>query len=124
MLYAANPDLDSEAVRRHLKATGFSDGLAAVFAPDVLVHAGFARGGADVAEARRGIVQLIERFRQADWRAQRDEAERAYGDDPTEENWSRLQQSMLTLHQHHSDAGAPDRREHETMTQAEMHSEG
>ncbi len=107
LLYAANPDLDSEAVRRHLKATGFSDGLAAVFAPDVLVHAGFARGGADVAAARGGILQLIERFRQADWRAQRDEAERAYGDDPTEENWSRLQQSMLTLHQHHSEADAP-----------------
>jgi len=117
LLYAATPDLDSEAVRRHLKATGYSDALAAIFAPDVLVHAGFARGDSGVEAARRGVLQLIDRLRETDWRAQLDEAERAYADDPTEQNWTRLQQSMLTLHRQHREAeAAPDRRPREAMT--------
>ena len=117
LLYAATPDLDTEAVQRHLKATGYSDALAAIFAPDVLVHAGFAKGDAGAEAARRGVLQLIDRLRETDWRAQLDEAERAYADDPTEQNWSRLQQSMLTLHRQHREAdAAPDRRGHERLT--------
>jgi hypothetical protein len=70
--------------------------LGAVLAPDVYVHAGFARSEAEARIAREGFDQVVYRLHEPERRAQRVEAERAYAEDPTEENWTRLRTSMLS----------------------------
>ncbi len=115
-LYAATPDLDTDSVRRHLKEAGCGEALDAVFAPDARIHAvsrvtfdnaaggsgelagsgtGAGLGAGDDtnavrAAARAGIIELIQGIRMA-------EAQRRYRDDPSEENFTRLQECRATM---------------------------
>ncbi|MCK4869050.1 MAG: DNA primase, partial [Alphaproteobacteria bacterium] len=56
---AANPDLDSETLKRHLSQEGFVTLMGALCADDVLVHAAFARRGASVEAARIGLREVL-----------------------------------------------------------------
>ena len=56
---AANPDLDSEALKRHLSQEGFATLIGALCADGVLVHAAFARRGASVEAARIGLREVL-----------------------------------------------------------------
>jgi hypothetical protein len=56
---AANPDLDSETLNRHLSHEGFTALTGALCADDVLVHAAFARRGASVDTARIGLQEVL-----------------------------------------------------------------
>jgi DNA primase len=96
LLCSAAPDLESDALKSQLRDRGYSDTLGAVLAPDVYVHAGFARSGAEARVAREGFDQVVYRLHEPERQAQRVEAERAYAEDPTEENWTRLRTSMLS----------------------------
>lgn len=103
-LYAAAPDLDSDSARRHLKDVGCGAALEAAFAPDATIHAvsrvhiedgsgGDAESGETIGKddrsARAGVIELIQGIRLA-------EAQRRYRDDPSEENFARLQECRAT----------------------------
>jgi hypothetical protein len=85
-------------VNYHLREAGLGSQLDSVLAADVYVHAGFARVESDIEAARLGVAEMIEGLQEEGWRAELVEAERAYSEDPTAENWSRLQQCMVTAH--------------------------
>jgi DNA primase len=109
LLYGSAPDLEIEALRCQLMDRGCADALAAVLATDVTVHAGFARSETGRNAAVAGFDQVVHWLREPERRAHLAEAERAYAEDPTEENWTRLRTSMLSAqHQPSSeDDGAP-----------------
>ncbi len=88
---AQTQGLDSAALRGHLRVTGLSGALAVLDRPEMRAHDGFARPGAEAERARRGLLQVLARLRRGEWRAQLDEAERAWVEDPTEANWARWQ---------------------------------
>ena len=98
LLYGSTPDLDSDAVNTHLQEAGFASQVQAILAPDALTHAGFARVEAESAAVRLGIAEMMDGLREQGRRAELVEAERAYAENPTEENWSRLQECMVTAH--------------------------
>ena len=56
---AADPDLDSETLKRHLSREGLASLIGALCADDVLVHATFARRGASVEAARVGLREVL-----------------------------------------------------------------
>jgi len=56
---AADPDLDSETLKRHLSREGLASLVGALCADDVLVHATFARRGASVEAARVGLREVL-----------------------------------------------------------------
>jgi DNA primase len=90
-VWQQNSALDSSLLRLHLRATGVAETLAVLEGPEVRLHAEFARAGAPREGARRGLIGLLAPFRQRDWRAQLDEAQRAWREDQTEANWARMQ---------------------------------
>ena len=98
LLYGSTPDLDSSAVNNQLREEGFAAQLQSIMAPDAIAHAGFARGETEIAAVRLGIAEMVDGLREAGRRAELAEAERAYAEDPTAENWSRLQECMVTAH--------------------------
>jgi DNA primase len=97
-IYASTPDLDTEHLTRHLRGQGFRDHLAVVLGPDVYGHGGFARFGAETGEARAGIDEVFFSLGEPARRAQLEEAEQAYAENPTEETWARLQQIKEQSH--------------------------
>ncbi len=105
-LHAAQPELDTEGAKRHLRDSGCGDALDAAFAPDARIHSvslsspegavpsgdmedEMATPGAAKAVARAGIVEMIQGIRLA-------EAQRRYRADPSEENFTRLQECRAT----------------------------
>ena len=90
MLYASEPHLDSDDLKRHLKEQGFEDVLAAVLGPEVYRHGGFARPEAGAGVTDAGFGQLIFRLGAPDLAAQHAAAEKALADDLSEENLARL----------------------------------
>lgn len=56
---AAEPDLDSETLKRHLSQDGFATLIAVLCADDVLIHAAFARRGASAEAARKGLKEVL-----------------------------------------------------------------
>jgi 3-methyladenine DNA glycosylase/8-oxoguanine DNA glycosylase len=56
---AADPDLDSETLNRHLSREGFATLMGMLCADDVLVHAAFARRGTLVDAARIGLREVL-----------------------------------------------------------------
>ena len=85
LLYATLPDLDTEAAVRHLMETGCSEGIQAIFSPEVLKFAQYARVGSDVGIARTALFELTQGMRL-------EEAKRKYEAQPTEENLARLRE--------------------------------
>ncbi|MHA1108249.1 MAG: DNA primase [Alphaproteobacteria bacterium] len=99
MIYASDPHLDNERLRSHLLGQGFTNVLAVVLGPEVYGHGGFARPEAGPGAAGAGFEQLVFGLSAPDRAAQLAEAEKAFADDPTEENWGRLEKSMSFIHQ-------------------------
>lgn len=99
MIYASEPHLDNEGLKRHLLDQGFADVLAVVLGPEVYGHGGFARPEAGPGAAGAGFEQLVFGLSAPDRAAQLAEAEKAFADDPTAENWTRLEKSMSFTHQ-------------------------
>jgi DNA primase len=90
-LYGDCHDLDGDMLRSHLCRTGFSRVVEALLGSPV-VHAGFARAGADPEAVRRGWIDTRNWLRQQPLRkAQLVEEERGLAEDMTPENWARLQ---------------------------------
>jgi len=98
LIYASTPDLDAEHLKRHLMEQGFRDLLAVVLGPEVHVHGGFARIEAETDEARAGIDQVFSSLGEPARRAQIEDAAQAFAENPTEETWTRLQQSKEQSH--------------------------
>ena len=98
LVYGSTPDLDPSAVNNHLQEAGFAAQLQSIMAPDAIAHAGFARDETEIVAVRLGIAEMVEGLRESGRRAELAEAERAYAEDPTAENWSRLQECMVTAH--------------------------
>ncbi len=99
MIYASEPHLDNERLRSHLLDQGFANVLAVVLGPEVYGHGGFARPEAGAGAAGAGFEQLVFGLSAPGRAAQLAEAEKAFADDPTEENWARLEKSMSFTHQ-------------------------
>jgi DNA primase len=89
ILYGSLPDLDSDAVARHLRETGGPEGLRAVLSPDVYRSARSAHAESDAELARTGLCELVDGMRL-------EEAKRLYAAQPTEENFARLQECRMT----------------------------
>ena len=92
LLYARSSDLDSEAVARHLMETGVSEGLQAVLSPGVFVSARSARADSDSQVAKTGLLELIHGMRL-------EEAQKNYNEQPTDENFARLQECQASKYQ-------------------------
>ena len=89
LLYARTPDLESEAVERHLMETGCAHRSQVVLSPAVFVSARSARSESDAKMARTGLLELIHGMRL-------EEAQKRYNEQPTDENFARLQECQLT----------------------------
>jgi DNA primase len=89
LIYVRSPDLDSEAVERHLADTGCAHGLQVVLSPAVFVFARSARSESDAKMARTGLLELIHGMRL-------EEAQKRYNEQPTDENLARLQECQIT----------------------------
>jgi len=85
LLYVRKPDLDSEAIERHLLETGFVQVLQEVLSPAVFVSARSARSESDARMARTGLLELIHGMRL-------EEAQKRYNEQPTDENFAQLQE--------------------------------
>jgi DNA primase len=88
-MYVRTPDLDSEAIERHLMETGCAQGLQVVRSPVVYASARSARSESDTKTARTGLLELIHGMRL-------EEAQKRYNEQPTDENFARLQECQLT----------------------------
>jgi hypothetical protein len=89
--FAQQPALDADALARHLKAQGLAAAVGEVLGSDVLVHAGFARADSPLENARAGFRQTLLRRVEPARRAAVAAAARAFGEDPTEANWSEFE---------------------------------
>jgi DNA primase len=90
-----DPDLDAAKLRLHLSERGFSRTVEAVLSRQVLVHAAFARSGADADAVRVGWKHTIGELQRRSVAAlDVAEAERAFAEDMCEENGARLQQTL------------------------------
>tara|TARA_B100001146_G_C15826566_1_gene283222 strand:- start:23 stop:457 length:435 start_codon:yes stop_codon:yes gene_type:complete len=89
LLYARTPDLESGAVERHLMETGCAHRSQVVLSPAVFVCARSARSESDAKMARTGLLELIHGMRL-------EEAQKRYNEQPTDENFARLQECQLT----------------------------
>jgi hypothetical protein len=89
LLYVRTSDLDSEALERHLMETGYAQVLQDVLSPAVFVSARSARSESDAKTARTGLLELIHGMRL-------EEAQKRYDEQPTDENFARLQECQLT----------------------------
>lgn len=85
------PDLDAETLKLHLRNDGFTKTLDGVLSAEVLNHAAFARVEADPEAARRGWADARGRLEKRRLGAQIKDVVRDFGDDPSVENWTRMQ---------------------------------
>jgi DNA primase len=98
LLYGSEPDLEPDGLNNHLKGKGYAELVKSILNPVVYIHAGFARTEAEISAVRVGIGEMVDGLREEGRKAEMAEAEKAYVEDPTEENWSRLQECMVTVH--------------------------
>lgn len=87
---AADPDLDSETLKRHLSQEGFAPLIGALCAEDVLVHAAFARQGALVEDARTGLREVLALIFQGRRREELVATARYTADNPGDESEKRF----------------------------------
>ena len=119
LVYAERQGLESTSLHRHLRQRGFGDVLGVILDPATYVHAEFARPGTRIETARDGFRQALLRHSEPSRQAELDEAEQAYANDPTDENWARFEKLkthnqqdrdsqnavMADLDDHHADLG-------------------
>jgi DNA primase len=95
-LHHLNADLDAATLRLHLTEQGYDRVVQGVLSPQVLVHAAFARPGADAEMVRMGWTDARDRLQQRpQLRREMAGAVRDFAADPSEENSTRLQQTVL-----------------------------
>lgn len=100
--FSEQPDLDSEALKRHLETRGFSEDLARLLRPDFYTSVGaFARPEASSEQALEGWQEVHQRFQRQAEEAELREAERAMTDNLTEEAWQRFK-----VHKRHGGAAS------------------
>ncbi len=87
---AADPDLDSETLKRHLSQEGFAPLIGALCAEDVMVHAAFARRGALVEDARIGLREVLALIFQGRRREELVATARYTADNPGDESEKRF----------------------------------
>lgn len=87
---AANPDLDSGTLQRHLSQDGFATLIEALCADDVLVHAAFARKSASADSARRGLKEVLALIFQGRRREELVATARYIAENPDEEGEKRF----------------------------------
>ncbi len=90
-LAAHEPELDTEAVNRHLCGQGFSGLLRGLLQSDVYVHGRFARPDASPEEARNGVQDILEGYRGRQAALEAEEAGRHLAETMTEEALARLE---------------------------------
>ncbi|MBC8240088.1 MAG: DNA primase [Alphaproteobacteria bacterium] len=88
---AVESGLDNQGLLDHLNENGFASALSALMGSDVLGDAFFARSGAEPRDALDGWEEAFGRMRGKDLESEIAEAQRQLAEDPTEENWHRLQ---------------------------------
>lgn len=85
------PDLDPYGLKLHLRRNGFAKTVEGVLSAQF--HAAFTRADADA--VWQGWVHTREQFQQCRLSLQIKDAERDLAADMTDENWARLQQTLL-----------------------------
>lgn len=89
--FGERPDLDTEQLKHHLEAHGFSEDLAQLLRSDFYTSAGaFVRPEALAEQALEGWGEACRRLEQPAQAVELGEAERALADNLTEETWRRL----------------------------------
>ena len=88
---AVESGLDNQGLLDHLSENGFASALSALLGSDVLGDAFFARPDVEPRDALDGWQETFDRIRGKDLEAEIVEAQRRQAEDPTEENWQRLQ---------------------------------
>jgi DNA primase len=95
-LHHLNADLDAATLRLHLTEQGYDRVVQGVLSPQVLEHAAFARPGTDAEMVRVGWMDARDRLQQRpQLRRDMADAVRDFAADSSEENWTRLQQTVL-----------------------------
>jgi DNA primase len=88
---ARNPDLDTEALKRHLSDQGYSDLLRGLLHADVYVHGRFARPDGAPEEAHYGVQDVLEGYRRRQAALEAEEAGRHLAEAMTDEALARLE---------------------------------
>jgi len=116
-LAARDPDLDTEALNRHLCVQGFSGLLRGLLHTDVYVHGRFSRPDASPDEARNGVQSVLEGYRRRQAALEAEEAGRHLAEAMTDEALARLEAKQRLIRQGESrfdeldtlsDAGSQD----------------
>jgi hypothetical protein len=95
-LHHLNADLDAASLKLHLTESGYARVVEGVLSPRVLEHAAFARPEADAETVRMGWIDAKDRLQQRpQLRREMADAARDFAADSSEENWTRLQQTVL-----------------------------
>lgn len=94
-VYAGQENLDSEGLKTQLVNQGNSEILQSVLGADVYVHAGFARPDTAEDAVRTGFLQVLSSHLEPARRAELEEAQRLYVDEPTDENWERFEKLKM-----------------------------
>ncbi len=90
---ATHPGLDREALQCHLCEAGYSGLLERLLSRDVYVHGSFARPEAALDQAGSGWQDVFAHVQSERLQRERDEAERRWAEEPTEENLAQLSAS-------------------------------
>ena len=98
-LAARDPDLDTEALNRHLCGQGFSGLLRGLLHLDVYVLGGFARPDASPDEARNGVQYFLEGYRSRQAALEAAEAGGHLAEAITDETLARLEAKQWLLRQ-------------------------
>jgi DNA primase len=85
------PDLDADALKLHLAQHGFAGAVDGVISPQLLIHAGFARAGADEESVRAGFRHAIALFQKHALTKQVEEAEQDLAVNMNHEKWAQVQ---------------------------------
>lgn len=88
---AVESGLDNQGLLDHLSENGFASALSALLGSSVLGDAFFARPDVEPRDALDGWNETFDRVRGKDLEVEIAEAQRRQAEDPTEENWQRLQ---------------------------------
>jgi DNA primase len=98
-VHSARPDLDADALQRHLSENGYAATVDSLLAPQVLNHASFARREAEPEAARMGWYHARAQFLRRRSPQPLAELERGLAGEMTEEWWARLK----ALHEERED---------------------
>ncbi|HEY5598207.1 MAG TPA: hypothetical protein VIK47_05330, partial [Kiloniellales bacterium] len=96
---ARDPDLDTEALKRHLSEQGFSGLLRGLLHRNVYVHGRFARPDGSPDDAHDGVHDVLEGYRRRQAALEAEEAGRHLAEAMTEEALARLEAKQRLMRQ-------------------------